>query len=95
MNANINDILNGNGGKLLRNGSAIRLHSTTLSYNGVELTVEYLARGAFLAATATEPAETPMCEIYVVKTISGDDITNIVSESLVGELEELVEEGWK
>jgi hypothetical protein len=95
MSSTANEILNGNGSKLLRrDGTATRMHATTLSHNGVELNLEYTAVGGFMPATDTDAAEYPTCRIHVIKTMHGDDITAIVPELLVSELEERVEREW-
>jgi hypothetical protein len=94
MSATYDEIYNGSGGKLLRKDRAVRMHSTTLHYNGVELQLEYTASGGFMPATETEPAEYPTCEIHLIKTAHGDDITAIVPESLFAELAERVEREW-
>jgi hypothetical protein len=94
MSISIEDVINGNGSVLHSRGVSRRMNSTQLSYCGVELEIEYLADGAFIAATDVDDMEIPICSIKVVKHC-GEEITRLLSETQISELEERIESSWR
>jgi hypothetical protein len=94
MSFSIEDVINGNGSVLHSRGVSRRMNSTSLSYCGVELEIEYLTEGAFIAATDVDDVEIPICNIKVVKH-QGEEITQLLSETQIGELEERIESAWR
>jgi hypothetical protein len=95
MSASIDEILNGNGGRVLtKSGRSRMLDSTVISYEGIEIEVCYFTEGAILAETDTDPAEVAMCNLQQIKH-GGEVVTRWFSETQIGEIEQAIEASWR
>jgi hypothetical protein len=86
-------IYNGSGGKVIRHGSAKRLHSAWIVFEGVDLEIEYEVDGNYNAATSTDPEDRPMCIPVLIKH-NGGDIYKLLDENTVSEISQRVEASW-
>lgn len=88
-------IYNGNGAKYESRGKLKRAERTIVELEGTDIAVEYFVEGFYMEATATDPAEYPVCVVKRME-IGGVDVTNLLSDTRIEEnVAELIEEGWK
>ena len=92
----IQRIYSGDGHVYKHGRKEVRASKAYLTFETVDLVIEYVTEGSFMGATRDEPAEYPLAVVKSVKTEQGRaEILPLLSSAQVAQLEERIESAWK